>query len=139
MRARYTIFPRAGYVLETFCGAVTFLRYVDFVLQQHEDVRIAAHYHTVSDFTQATLRLSIAEVEKIASLACQSLQARSGKRALVVSGSRNLVFADLFSASAEQANVVSRCFGYRDAALRWITISQGDEEGMANESFGIFR
>ena len=139
MRARYTIFAKAGYIMETFCGAVTFEQLKEFLHQQHRDPRILPQHHTVSDYTQATLRLSIAEVEDIARIVCHLPHARNGKRAMVINGSRNFAFTDVFGSYIAQAGMVSQCFTYRDAALRWVTQPAWQAEAMVVQPCGIFR
>src|SRR5690348_5905808 len=108
MRARYTVLPKAGYIMETFYGAVTFAQFEDFLVQQHQDSRILPQLHTISDFTQATLRLTISEVEELVSLICRPSNLRTGKRALVINGSRNFAFADVFRSRIQQAEIVSQ-------------------------------
>jgi len=126
-------------VLETFYGAVNFVQFQHFVHQQCCDSRITPQYHTVSDFTRATLRLSMDEVQQIVHIICRAQYARVGRRALVISGSRNFAFAGVFRSCMEQGDIVSQCFSYRDAALRWVTHAQVNETDAAYESFRLFR
>ncbi len=123
MRARYTIYSKAGYILETFCGAVTYARLEEFVSRQHQDPRILQRFHTVSDYSQATLHLSVDEVKRFAKQMCDAPAARDGKRAIVIVGSRNFGFADIFRSCLAQAAIDSHCFSHRDAALRWLSVS----------------
>jgi hypothetical protein len=125
MRARYSIYQNENYILETFNGAVTYPKLEQFVIQQCADARIAQHYHTVSDFSLATLHLSIEEVTRFAGLICSGRQLRTGRRAIVINGSRNFVFVDVFRSRIEQALITAQCFHYRTAACNWI-LAMGD-------------
>jgi hypothetical protein len=123
MRARYGIYANKQYLLETFSGAIRYEHLKQFVQRQHVDVRIAAHFHTLSDFSKATLRLSIDEAKSLAALVCDTAVMRAGRRALVIVGTRNFGFADTFRAGLEAGGIHSQCFTHRDAALTWLGVS----------------
>jgi hypothetical protein len=138
MNANYTIYPDAGYILETYCGAVTFTQCEHFVLRQRRDMLLLPHYHTVSDFTQAAMRLSIAEVEQLVHLMCDPLLFRSGNRALVIDGLRNIAFADVFRNYLEQEDILSQCFSNCDAAIRWATLATPQTQIRTPEFIEVF-
>jgi hypothetical protein len=123
MRAAYTIFPHSGYILETFRGAVTYNDIVRFNTRQQNDPRILSHYHTVSDYVQATLHLTEAEVRLHAQTIYASPKARIGKRSMVVVGPRNLAVVSMLEMLAADYDVLAQCFRSREAAFRW----QGDQ------------
>ena len=116
MRAHYVVHARDGYVVESFRGSVTYAGVAHFLARQAADERIAAHFHTVSDYTQASIRLSNDEVLRLALL----LSSRTGKRALVVCDASVLAYANLLAARLEHANLAVECFRHRRAALHWI-------------------
>lgn len=120
MRARYSIYPDRHYILETFSGAVRFTRLEQFLLHQQTDPRIARSYHTVSDYSSATLHLSVEEVVCIADMICKAPDARMGKRALVISGVRNFGFVDILRSVAGRMAIDCKYFIHRDAALTWV-------------------
>jgi hypothetical protein len=126
MRVGYTVFPRSGYVLETLRGIVTYQDLARFAARQQLDVRVAPHFHTVSDFSRATLRLTEQEVRLYADTICTLPTGRLGKRALVVFGARNLAIANLLQAFALQSGLQAQCFCDRDAALRWLNESAAE-------------
>jgi hypothetical protein len=128
MRAAYTIFPHSGYVLETFRGAVTYPDLVRFTARQQRDLRILNRYHTVSDFVQATLHLTEAEVRQYGEAIYGSSAARAGKRAMVVFGARNLAVVSMLEALAAEYEIPNQCFRYRDAAFRWL---EGQQHNVA--------
>jgi hypothetical protein len=135
MRAAYTIFPHSGYVLETFRGAVTYQDLVRFTARQHRDARILNRYHTVSDYTQATLHLTESEVRQYGETIYGAATARIGKRAMVVVGTRNLAVVSMLATLAGEYEIPNQCFCYRDAAFRWIDGQQlnlADREAHAN-------
>lgn len=119
MRARYNVYPNDCFVLETFIGAVFFHHIERLVVQQNSDSRLRPEFHTVTDFTQATLNITTMEVQRLATLVCNA-SLRSGKRALVINGTRNLAFADLYAKCLENMNIDVKSFANRDAALGWI-------------------
>jgi hypothetical protein len=120
MRTGYTVFPHSGYVLETFRGAITFRDLVDFTARQQLDNRILYHYHTVSDYAHASMHLTECEVRQYCESICALPTARAGRRALVVSGPRNLAFASMVDSRVSQSGVSARCFRSRNAALHWL-------------------
>jgi hypothetical protein len=120
MRAAYTIFPHSGYVLESFRGAVTYQDLVRFTARQQRDPRILSHYHTVSDYEQATLHLTEAEVHQYGETIYGSSIARTGMRAMVVIGARNLAVVSMLESLAAEYEIPNQCFRYRDAAFRWL-------------------
>jgi len=135
MRAAYTIFPHSGYVLETFRGAVTYPDLVRFTERQQRDSRILSHYHTVSDYVQATLHLTESEVRQYGEAIYGSSIARSGKRAMVVIGARNLAIVSMLETLAAEYEIPNQCFRYRDAAFRWLDGQQlhlADKTGQAD-------
>lgn len=122
MRVRYNVYPGDCFVLETLIGAVFFHHIEQLVMQQSADPRVLPEYHTITDCTQATLNITALEVQRLASLVCKA-SSRSGRRALVINGVRNLVFADMYAKCLENMNIDVKSFANRDAALRWITLS----------------
>lgn len=120
MRAAYTIFPHSGYVLETFRGAVTYQDLVRFTARQLRDPRILNRYHTVSDYAQATLHLTESEVRQYGKTIYGSSTSRTGMRAMVVVGVRNLAVVSMLESLAAEYEIPNQCFHYRDAALRWL-------------------
>jgi hypothetical protein len=119
MRAAYTIFPHSGYILETFRGAVTYNDIVRFNTRQQNDLRVLNHYHTVSDYGQATLHLTEAEVRQHANTIYASSKARIGKHSMVVVGPRNLAVVSMLEMLAADYDVRAQCFRSREAAFRW--------------------
>jgi len=120
MRARYGIYPHDQYLLETFSGALRYEHLKQFVQRQQGDVRIEPHFHTLSDFSKATLHLSLDEAKSLVALVCSTADMRTGRRALVIVGARNFGFVDVFKSGLETAGIVSKCFSHRDAALVWL-------------------
>jgi hypothetical protein len=120
MRAAYTIFPHSSYVLETFRGAVTYQDLVRFTTRQQRDRRILSRYHTVSDYTQATLHLNQLDVRQYGKTIYGLSTSRTGMRAMVVAGVRNLAVVSLLESLAAEYEIPNQCFHYRDAALRWL-------------------
>jgi hypothetical protein len=129
MRAAYTIFPHSRYVLETFRGAVTYQDLVRFTARQKRDSRILSHYHTVSDYVQATLHLTESEVRQYGGAIYGSSTSRTGKRAMVVVGARNLAVVSMLGSLAADYEIPNQCFCYRDAAFRWL---DGQQLNLAN-------
>jgi hypothetical protein len=121
MRVGYTIFPRSDYLLETFRGIVSYQDLARIAARQQLDVRIAPHYHTVADFSRATVRLTEGEVRLFADAICAPPRGRLGKRALVVVGARNLAFASLLQTFVVQYGLDAQCFCDREAAQRWLS------------------
>ena len=119
MRAAYTIFPHSGYILETFRGAVTYKDIVRFNTRQQNDARVLNHYHTVSDYVQATLHLTEAEVREYGNTIYASPKARDGKHSMVVVGPRNLAVVSMLEMLAAEYDIRAHCFRSREAAFRW--------------------
>lgn len=120
MRASYSIFTLSGYVLESFHGTVTAADLCKFARRQQRDARLLRQYHTLSDYTQAKLCLSAAEIQQLADVLQDSPQARYGRHALLVVDARSYVFATILQARLAQAGIEAECFGHREAALGWL-------------------
>jgi len=120
MRAHYVVYAQGNYVIERFRGPVTFAELQKFLARQADDERIAPHYHTISDYTQASLRLSNDDVQRFAALLCTPSHFRTGKRAIVFSNVRILAYASVFAARLAHTELIVQCFQHRHAALQWI-------------------
>jgi hypothetical protein len=128
MRAHYVVYPRSSYLIESFRGPVTLPHLEAFLARQAADARIESHYHTISDYTQASIHLSNDEVQRFATLLCSAPFHRTGKRAIVWSDARLLADANSCTACLSHTDLIVRCFQHRSAALQWVgqesTLSQ---------------
>jgi hypothetical protein len=120
MRAHYVVYPRSSYLIESFRGPVTLPHLEAFLARQAADARIEPHYHTVSDYTQASIHLSNDEVQRFATLLCSAPFHRTGKRAFVLSDARLLAYANSCTACLSHTDLIVRCFQHRSAALQWV-------------------
>jgi hypothetical protein len=123
MRAHYVVHPQNGYVAERFRGPVTLPKLEAFLARQGRDPRIERHFHTVSDYTQASIHLSNEDVRIFAALLSSAPYHRTGKRAFVLSDARLLAYANSCTACLSHTDLVVRCFQHRSAALQWLDAS----------------
>jgi len=120
MRAHYVVHAKHGYIVERFRGPITFAELQQFLARQAGDERIAAHYHTISDYTQASVRMSHEDVQRFATLLSAAPYRRTGKRACVIANARLLAFTGAIAAQLAHTKLAVRCFTHRHAALRWV-------------------
>src|SRR5688572_960141 len=132
MRAHYVVYPRSSYLIESFRGPVTLPNLEAFLARQANDPRIKPHYHTVSDYTQASIHLSNDDVRRFAELLTSAPHHRSGKRAFVLSDARLLAYANSCAACLSHTDLVVRCFQHRSAALQWVTPASTESKTYSN-------
>lgn len=121
MRAHYVVHSHSEYLVERFRGPVTLTGLEKLLTRQARDPRIAPHYHTVSDYTQATIRLSVEELRCFTALLCSPQYRRSGVRALVLADAAMLAYASSLASYLADTDLLVRCFQHRSAALQWVT------------------